>query len=63
MVLAAFGGGELLAVSIPTLVPLVFFSLCLALVYAVMRLNPSMHKTGTPWGGGGERACKVTTYF
>ena len=35
-------------------------SLCLALFYAMMILNPSMHTPGIP-GGGGERACKVTT--
>ena len=53
-VLAAFDGGELL-------VDLLFFSsIWLALVCAMMILNLSMQTTGTP-GGGGERACKVTT--
>ena len=38
-------------IAIPTLVPIVFLlSLWLALVYAVMRLNPSMHKKGTTGG-------------
>ena len=37
-----------------------FYSLWLALVYAMMILNLSMHTTATQ-GGGGERACKVTT--
>ena len=46
-VLAAFGGGELLA-------DLLSFSyLWLSLVYAMMILNLSMHTTGTPGGGGG----------
>ena len=47
-VLAAFGGGELLADLLS------FFSIWLALVYAMMVLNPSMHTTGTT-GGGEER--------
>ena len=37
-----------------------FSYLWLALIYAMMILNLSMHTTGPP-GGGGERACKVTT--
>ena len=44
----------------PHLYLLSFSYLCLVFVYAMMRLNPSIHTTGTP-GGGGERACKVTT--
>ena len=53
-VLEDFGDGELLA-------DLLSFSyIWLALVYAMMIFNMSMQKTGTP-GGGGERACKVTT--
>ena len=54
LVLAAFGGGELLADLLS------FSSIWLALVYAMMILNLSMQTTGTP-GGGGERACKLTT--
>ena len=44
----------------PHLYLLYLSSLCLVLVYAMMRLNPSMRITGTPGGGGEERACKVT---
>ena len=45
-VLAAFGYGELLA-------DLFYFSsIWLALVYAMMILNLSMQKIGTPGGGG-----------
>ena len=53
-VLEAFGGGELLADLLS------FIYLWLALFYAIMILNLIMQTTGTP-GGGGERACKVTT--
>ena len=60
LLLAAFGCGELLAIAIPKLVPLDFSSLWLALVYAMIILNLSMHTTGTP-GRGGRGACKVTT--
>ena len=52
-VLAAFGGGELLADLLS------FFSIWLALVYAMMIKNLSMQTTGTP-GGGGERTFKGT---
>ena len=55
-VLADFGGGELLADLLS------FSSLWLALFYAMMILNLSMHTTGTT-GGGGERTCKGTTKF
>ena len=57
-VLAAFGGGELLDIAIPTLRPLVFLLSLAALVYAMIILNLSMQTTGTPGGGG---ACKVST--
>ena len=46
-VFAAFGGGELLEDLLS------FFSIWLALVYAMMILNLSMQTTGTP--GGVER--------
>ena len=53
-VLSAFGSGEILADLLS------FSTICIALVYAMMILNMSMQTTGTS-GGGGERACKVTT--
>ena len=43
-------GNYLLVIS-PNLHLLSFSSLWLALVYAMMILNPSMHTTGTPGGG------------
>ena len=50
--LAAFGGGEILAIAIPTLVPLLF--LLSLVVYAMMILNMSIHTTGTTGEGWGE---------
>ena len=56
----AFGGGELLAIAIPTLVHLVFIlSLdCPCLCYDEIK---SEHAHNKHTGGDGERACKVTT--
>ena len=61
LVLAAFGGGELLAIAIPTLVPLIFLlSLSFpCLCYDEIK-SEHAHNRHTR-GGGGERACKVTT--
>ena len=59
-VLEAFGGGELLAISIPTLRPLVFLlSLdCPCLCNDDIK---SEHTYNRHTGGGGARACKVAT--
>ena len=60
LVLTAFGSGELLAIDITTLAPLVFLlSLaCPFLCYAEIK---SEHAHNRHTMGGGERACKVTT--
>ena len=62
LVLAAFGGGELLAVDIPTLVTVVFLlSLaCPCLCYDEIKYE---HAHNKHTGGGGEIACKVTISF
>ena len=62
LVLAAFGSGEILAIDIPTLVPLVFLlSLaCLCLCNDEIK-SKHAHNRHTRGGGGGERSCKVTT--
>ena len=61
IVLAAFGGGKILAIAIPTLTPLVFLlSLdfpCLCNDDIKSEYAHNMHTRG----GGGGRACKVTT--
>ena len=59
-VLAAFGGGEILANDIPTRVTLVFLiSLaCPCIFYDEIK---SEHAHNRHTRGGGERACKVTT--
>ena len=59
-VLAAFGGGEILAISIPTLIPLVFLlSLACPCIYNDDIKSEHAHNRHTR--GGVERACKVTT--
>ena len=50
-VLAAFEGEEILSIAIPTFVPLVFLLSWIAIVYAMMILNMSIHTAGTPGGG------------
>ena len=52
--LAAFDGGELLAVAIPTLVPLVFLLYLACPCLCNDEIKSEQHTTGTP-GGGGER--------
>ena len=51
----AVGNSSLLL--LPNLYLLSFSYIWLALVYAMMRLNPSIHTTGTPGGGGDHVKC------
>ena len=59
-VLSAFGGGELLAIYITTLIPLVFL-LSMACPCLCNDDIKSEHAHNMHTGGGGGRACKVTT--
>ena len=60
LVLAAIGGGELLDIDIPTLVPLVFLlSMALSCLCNDDIKSELAHNSHTR--GGGERVCKVTT--
>ena len=56
-VLAAFGGGELLAIAIPTLIPLVFLP---SLACTCLCNDDIKSEHAHNWGGE-ERAYKVTT--
>ena len=59
LVLAAFGGGEILAIDIPTILPLVFL---LSLAFPCLCYDDIKyeHAHNRHTRGGGERACKVT---
>ena len=61
LVLEAFGGGEILDIAIPTLVPLVFLlSLACYCLYSDDNISEHAHNRNNI-GGGGEIARKVTT--
>ena len=62
LVLAAFGGRELLDIDIPTLVP-IFFLLSLACPCLCYDEIKSKHVQNRHTGGGGKRSCKVTKYL
>ena len=62
LVLEAFGGVELLAIAIPTIVPLVFLlSLYLPCLCTEDIKYEHAHNRHIRGGGEGERACKVNT--
>ena len=59
-VLAAFGGGELLAVAITTLRPLVFLLYMACPCLCNDDIKPEHAHNRHTRGGGGEISCKVT---
>ena len=59
LVLAAFGGEEILAIDIPTLLPLVFL-LYMACTFLFNDDIKSYHAHNRHIRGWGERACKLT---